>query len=88
MDVFPEKKKKILYQLANFSKQKMITGEDQTKYWSEKTCHTCEDEFIEDDKIYFKVRDFYFKSTRHYAEASYKCVYDYDESKEYIHFKS
>ena len=59
----------------------MITGEDQTKYWTEKICHICEDEFIEDDK-------FYFKSTRRYAEASYKCVYDYDESEEYIHFKS
>lgn len=85
---FLKKKKKILYQLTNFSKQKMITGEDQTKYWTEKICHICEDEFIEDDKNYFKVRDFYFKSTRRYAEASYKCVYDYDESEEYIHFKS
>lgn len=41
----------------------MITGEDQTKYWSEKICHLCEDEFIEDDKNYFKGRDFHFKST-------------------------
>ena len=54
-------KKKILYQLANSSKQKMITGD--TKYWSEKICHLCEDEFIEDDKNYFKGRDFHFKST-------------------------
>lgn len=35
----------------------VFTEEDQANYWSEKTCHIIEDEFIQGDKNYCKVRD-------------------------------
>ena len=33
-----------------------FTEEDQAKYWSEKTCHICEGEFVQGDKNWCKVR--------------------------------
>lgn len=35
----------------------VFTEEDQANYWSKKTCHITEDEFIQGDKNYCKVRD-------------------------------
>ena len=50
-NVFAEKLEKMLYNLGNFPKQKMIfTEEDGAKYWSKKTYHVCEDEYIHGDK--------------------------------------
>ena len=44
--------------LRIFINKKMVfTEEDQPNYWSEKTCHIIEDEFIQGDKNYCKVRD-------------------------------
>ena len=34
----------------------ICTEEDQTKYWSGKTCHICKGEFIQGDKNYWEVR--------------------------------
>ena len=48
--------KKVCAILQIFPNKKKSFTEDQTKYWSEKTCLICKGEFIGRDKNYWKIR--------------------------------
>ena len=51
----------------------VFTEEDQANYWSEKTCHIIEDEFIQGDKNYCKVRDHCHSMGKYWGAAHSVC---------------